>query len=55
MHTRVSTHSSDLNQSESDCFRLSDLIGILEEGFVGDVDKGEREPDTKGQAEAALG
>lgn len=34
--------------------RLDDLIGVLEEGFVGDVEKGEEEPDTKGQVEAAL-
>ncbi|OJD31719.1 had superfamily [Diplodia corticola] len=34
--------------------RLDDLIGVLENGFVGQIGQGDEEPDTRAQAEQAL-
>ena len=35
--------------------RLDDLVKVLDDGFVGEIGEREEQPDTEGQAKAALG
>lgn len=50
----VNAHLATHEHTDLCIKRLDDLVGVLEEGFVGEIGQGEEQPDTKSQAEAAL-
>ncbi|KAI9813618.1 MAG: hypothetical protein M1827_003689 [Pycnora praestabilis] len=50
----VNAHLATHEHTDLCVKRLDDLIKILDDGFVGAIEQGEEEPDTKSQAEAAL-
>lgn len=50
----VNAHLATHEHTDLCIKRLDDLIGILDEGFVGEIGQREEQPDTKGQAMAAL-
>ena len=50
----VNAHLADHQHTDLVIRKLDDLIGVLEEGFVGRVGQGEEEVDVKGMVEEAL-
>ncbi|KAI9719027.1 MAG: hypothetical protein M1812_003656 [Candelaria pacifica] len=50
----VNAHLASHEHTDFCIKSLDDLIGVLENGFEGDVDQKAKEPDTKAQAEATL-
>ncbi|KZF19063.1 putative HAD superfamily hydrolase [Xylona heveae TC161] len=50
----VNAHLAKHEHTDLCITRLDELIPILEDGFVGEIDQGEENPDTRSQAESAL-
>lgn len=50
----VNAHLATHEHTDLCISRLDELIGILEEGFVGRIDRGDEESDTRGRAEGVL-
>lgn len=50
----VNAHLAEHEHTDLCIKRLDDLVEILENGFVGQIERDETRPDTKAQAESAL-
>jgi hypothetical protein len=50
----VNVHLAKHEHTDLVISRLDELVEILEEGFVGQIGKGDEEGDTKGRAEGVL-
>jgi len=50
----VNVHLAQHEHTDLVIWKLDELVGILEEGFVGQIGKGDEESDTKGRTEGVL-